>query len=295
MRSVKAKAAQHHDPAPSRWAYRYQRMMLTPFFRLGVRVLLPFGLALGAGALWLSDQERMDQIMLSMSDMRRQIETRPEFMVNLMAIDGASEAVAEDIREITPFDFPISSFDLDPEDIREQLLGLSPIADASVHVRAGVLQITVTERVPVALWRTPQGLMTVDADGHVVGRAVWRTDHPDLPIMAGEGADQNVREALAILAAVEPLNDRLRGLVRMGARRWDVVLDRDQRILLPEEGAVEALERVIALGQTNDMFARDLMTVDMRLSHRPTLRVAERSVQDMWKIRKISMGLGQEQ
>ena len=51
-------------------------------------------------------------------DVRRTLQERPEFMVEMMAIDGASQEVSDDIREILPLDFPISSFDLNLEDMR---------------------------------------------------------------------------------------------------------------------------------------------------------------------------------
>jgi cell division protein FtsQ len=59
----------------------------------------------------------------------------------------------------------------------------------------------------------------------------------------------------------------------MGERRWDMVLDRDQRILLPETDPVAAMHRVVALDQAQDMLARDVSLVDMRLGSRPTLRL----------------------
>ena len=40
MRSLKA-ATSRRDPAPSRWGYRYQRLMLTPGFRKLVKVGVP--------------------------------------------------------------------------------------------------------------------------------------------------------------------------------------------------------------------------------------------------------------
>ena len=111
-----------------------------------------------------------------------------------------------------------------------------------------------------------------------------------MPLIAGDGAENHVEEALSIYAAAGPLLPRVRGLVRMGERRWDLVLDRDQRILLPETGAVQALERVIALNQAQEMLARDLMVVDMRLDNRPTIRIAERAVEEWWRIRQLSYG-----
>jgi cell division protein FtsQ len=52
-----------------------------------------------------------------------------------------------------------------------------------------------------------------------------------------------------------------------------VVLDRDQRIMLPEDDPVTALQRVIALDSAQDMMARDLVVVDMRNPARPTVRL----------------------
>jgi cell division protein FtsQ len=74
-----------------------------------------------------------------------------------------------------------------------------------------------------------------------------------------------VAEALALFAAAGPLGDRVRGLVRVGERRWDVVLDRDQRILLPETGAVQALEQVLALDAARTCSTATSCVVDMRL------------------------------
>ena len=282
---------QRCDPAPSRWAYRLQRLLLTPLFRFALRVVVPFLLVAGLTLLWFSDQDRRDQLAMAYNDLRTEIATRPEFMVNAMAIDGASRGIAEDIREIMPIDFPTSSFDLELGEIQERVSELPAVAKASVRVRpGGILQIAVVERDPVILWRTYDGLALVDREGYVTGPARARTLHPDLPLMAGEGADRHVAEAVQLYAAAGPLAARVRGLVRVGERRWDVVLDRGQRILLPETGAVQALERVIALSEAQDLLERNLLVVDMRLAARPTIRLAEAAVEEWWRISQLSFG-----
>ncbi|PSL21928.1 cell division protein FtsQ/DivIB [Shimia abyssi] len=283
-----------NDPAPSRWAYRLERLLLTPLFRLFLRVVLPFTVVAAATLVWLSDQDRRDRLLMVYNDLRTEIATRPEFMVSAMAIDGASKGIAEDIREIMPLDFPASSFDLDLDAIQRRVTELPAIAKASVRVKpGGLLQIVVTERDPVILWRTYDGLALVDRDGYVTGPARARGLHPELPLMAGAGAERHVSEAMRLYAAAGPLAPRLRGLVRVGHRRWDVVLDNDQRILLPEYGAVQAFERVIALNEVQDMLERNLLVVDMRLAARPTIRLAEAAVEEWWRISQISVGNGQ--
>ncbi|WP_116599729.1 cell division protein FtsQ/DivIB [Primorskyibacter marinus] len=271
--------------------YRMQRLMLTPLFRVVLRVGLPMAAVLGAGGIYLADQDRREAIITTIQDYRRSFEERPEFMVKLMAIDGASNSVSEDIRDILPLDFPVSSFDLDLDAMRATVTGLDAVQSASLRVRqGGVLQVDVTERVPVMVWRTQDGLELLDADGVLVGPLLAREKRPDLPLIAGPGANKNVAEAQELVAAAGPLTSRLRGLVRVGERRWDMVLNRNQRILLPETDAVQALERVIAMHQAVDMLSRDLVTVDLRLSNRPTVRMTSVGVEELWRMKSLEFG-----
>lgn len=294
MRQMK-KPKLRMDPAPSRWSYRYQRLMLTPLFRKMLFVGLPLGISLGLAAAYLAQPERREAIAQAYTDMREQIETRPEFMVNLLAVEGASTEIEEDIREIFPYDLPASSFDIDLEAVREIIVGLPAVADANVRVRqGGVMVAEVSEREPVVIWRSRDGLGLVDAEGILVSEIDHRAARADLPVIAGEGADRVVPQALALFQAARPLGHRLRGLVRMGERRWDVVLDGGQRILLPEVGAVRALERVIVLDDVQDMLSRDLVAVDMRLAARPTIRMNTHATEDWWQAKSLNLGTNAE-
>lgn len=263
-----------HDPAPSLWAYRMQRIMLTPSLRRLIRTGLPTLAVIGLCGLYLSSETRRAVIVQSFTDLREKFEHRPEFMVTLASVEGCSPDLAEAVRTRLGLNLPQSSFDLDLETARLRIEELDAIKSAELRVRSGgVLQVLVTERQPVAVWRTDDGLTLVDDTGHRVASLVSRTDRPDLPLIAGQGADAATAEALEILAAAEPIASRIRGLVRMGERRWDIVLDRDQRILLPEKDAVRALERLLALDHAQDIMNRDLLAVDLRLGNRPTLRL----------------------
>ena len=282
-------SALRSDPAPSRWSWRLQRLMLTPGFRFTLRVGMPFGLALIAGTLYLADEERRGEIAEILAEARTSIEERPEFMVKLMAIDGADPALAAEVRAALPLEFPMTSFDLDLPALKADVAAIHGVRTAGVRVKpGGILHIQVTPRVPVAIWREAKGLSLIDRDGALVSYIGSRTEHPDLPLIAGEGAARHVPEALNLINAGAALGDRLHGLVRIGDRRWDVVLDRDQRIMLPETGALQALERVIALEGAQEALTRDVARIDMRLSHRPTVRMTDDATQNWWQIKELS-------
>ena len=202
-----------------------------------------------------------------------QVQERPEFMVNLLAIDGASPALADEIRVTAQLDLPTSSFDLDLEALRARLQEARPVKQVHLRIRpAGILQVDVVERQPVLVWRRASGVELLDEDGVSIADISSRAAYPHLPLVAGEGVQPHVDEALRVLAAARPLQDRLRGLVRVGERRWDLVLDQDQRILLPTQGPVAALQQVIHLQAQDQVLDYAVSHVDMRLPSRPTLR-----------------------
>ena len=270
-----APRGERRDPAPSRLSYRWHRIWLTPLYRRLLRLGLPAFLVALAFGIWFGDTGRRERSFAVVTAIRDQIASRPEFRVSGLVISGASPATERAIVEALGLSFPVSSLGLDLDGLRTRLTGLDAVADAGLRVNAeGALEVRVRERLPILVWRHGEGLDLLDETGHRVAALATRADRPDLPLIAGQGAEAAVPEALALLAAAEPLRARMRGLVRMGERRWDLVLDRGQRILLPAEGAAAALERIIALDQAEDLLDRDVTAVDLRNGHRPTLRLA---------------------
>lgn len=265
-----------HDPAPSKLVYKYQRLMLTPGFRASVRIGTPIILIAAIAGSWFSHAENRTMLADKFVQTKQSLQQRPQFMVQSIAINGADAALKEDVAAVLPVTFPVSSFDLDLEELRQNAEALPAVKTASVRVgQAGTLLVTISPRIPVALWRDEGVLRLIDSEGIASGTVTARADRLDLPLIAGDGAEQKIGEALALFAGAGPLRDRVRGLVRMGERRWDIVLDRDQRILLPDDGAVQAFDRIIALNEAQDMLKRDVGVVDMRNAQRPTLRMNE--------------------
>jgi len=270
------KGARRHDPAPSYWDYKMQRLWLTPQFRVLFRFGLPVLVVALVAALVLASESRRTALAGAITHIKEEFQARPEFRVSLLSIDGASPDLADAVRARLGVSFPVSSFELDLDMLREKAESLDAVATADLAVRSGgVLHVAITEREPVLIWRMADGLTLLDATGHRVAGLAARGDRPDLPLIAGEGADQAAPEALALIEAAGPLTQRLRGLVRVGERRWDLVLDRNQRLLLPSDRPVQALERLLALDQAEDLLARDVVAIDLRDEKRPVLRLGE--------------------
>jgi cell division protein FtsQ len=286
MRSLTLRRAQpepgRRDPAPSRWAYRMQRLWLTPVVRRTARVGLPTFLVAFSVGLYLADDARREGLSQTFAALRDEVKSRPEFMVTLLSVEGVSAPLAAMVRETLALPLPVSSLDLDLIAARDRVMTLPAVKSVTLRIRSGgVLEARVEEREPALVWRAPQGLILLDGEGKPIAGIEHRNARADLPLIAGEGADRAAAEAMALIAAAAPLTERFRGLVRMGERRWDVVLDRDQRILLPEAEPVPALERLLADDAARKVLARDILAVDLRIPGRPSLRLAPHALTEL--------------
>ena len=278
----RAPTAAPRDPAPSRLRYKFHRLWLTPGFRRLLQLGVPTFLTVAALGWYLSNPANRVAIVAEITETRRSIETRPEFMVKLMAIEGASPVLADTVRKLIPLDFPISSFDIDLAAMQARVAALDVVESVDIVIRpGGVMEVNVAEREPVLVWRRDGALELVDATGHRVATLTERAARADLPLIAGWRANNAVEEALEILATAGPLAPRIRGLVRVGERRWDIVLDDGPRILLPETEPVPALAQVLALDAAQDLLARGVTHVDMRDPRRPTLRLTQYTGADL--------------
>ncbi|MBE0413549.1 cell division protein FtsQ/DivIB [Yoonia sp.] len=281
------------DPAPSRLGYRYQRLMLTPGFRLFVRIGVPLIVIAALAGSWLAKPDNRALLEGQVAQVKQNFQERPQFMVQSLLLTGGDAALQSRVAALLPDNFPVSSFQLDLETMRQTIEALAAVRSARVRLgEGGALEVALIPRVPAALWRDGQTLRLIDADGVPAGTVDARSDRLDLPLIAGDGAEQNIAEALALYARAGPLRDRVRGLVRIGQRRWDIILDRDQRLLLPGADAPAALDRIIALNAAQDMLERDVAIVDMRKASRPTLRMNAEAAAAMRRVNEIQITNG---
>jgi len=282
------------DPAPSRWAYRVQRLWLTPVFRSLLRVGIPAFLVVGGLGLYVTDPANIQRVRDSVAEIRRSVQDRPEFRVNLMSVNGATPVLAEEIRATLSLDFPMSSFDLDLPGLRERIEAIRAVASAELRIRSGgELAITVTERRPAMIWQAREGLWVIDGMGERVAPLLARPRLADLPVISGDGANEAAGEALALFHAADPLGERLRGLVRMGERRWDVVLEEGPRILLPADNPVTALERALALHDAQELLDRDILRVDLRDGSRTILQLTPQAMAELRRMREVGQTMGE--
>ena len=279
VRSLRQKVRGNIDPAPSRVAYRIMRLLLIPrlrlIFTLGFPSLLIFCATLG---LFININV-WENISAIKKDLKLAFVERPEFMIKVASIDGSSDELANEIREILPLDFPVSYFDLDIKYLHKVVNEIPAVASAAIKISAGgVLQINVAEKSPSFIWRKDNIMSVIDETGSFIRIANSRVDYPKLPLVVGEAADLAVSEISSLMQANEYFKDHVRAFIRVGERRWDLILENNVRIMLPQREFLAAFDRLMLMNEAGQLLSGRLSNIDMRIVVRPTVRVDTVSV-----------------
>ncbi len=275
MRSLK----RNIDPAPSIISYRLMRLMLIPRLRLILTLGIPSLVIICGTLVLLLNINLHENIEALKKDLKHALVERPEFMIKVASVDGASDELAHEIREIMPLDFPVSYFDLDIKYLHKVLNDIPAVASAAIKVTvSGVLQIDISERTPAFIWRKDDVISVIDEKGKFIRLATSRLDYPELPLVIGEAANLSIADISSLMEDNQYFLDQVRAFVRVGERRWDLVLDNNLRIMLPQTEFLAAFDRLMLMNHTGSLFSNQLSTIDMRLVERPTVRVGAVSV-----------------
>ena len=262
------------DPAPSRIRYKFSRWMLSPLIKRSVLYGLPLIILATPILIYLQDQKNKEQVKEIAFDLYRKVIERPEFMLDVLSIEGASDSLNAEIREVLGLHFPISYFDLNLADLREKVLSLPPVEIAETHVKfGGILQIKVDEKTPALLLKKDMNFTVLSAHGEYIRSVSSREYFPNLPLITGVGAEDAAAQATALLKVIDEKIDQVRGLVYVGQRRWNIIMTSGQVIMLPENDPEQAIQKILILDKVEQILSREIEVFDFRLPSRITLRV----------------------
>ncbi|EJF88277.1 hypothetical protein ME1_00735 [Bartonella vinsonii subsp. arupensis OK-94-513] len=201
------------------------------------------------------------------------------FVIADVDINGNKRLVKQEVLKILGLDTAASIFTFDVDRARFLLEQQAWVQSANIQkIYPNRVRISVVEREPYAIWQHDGVMDIIDDTGRVIlpfkGGIVQ-----GLPLVVGQGAQNAAKMFLQELSVYPQLYSRARAFVRVGERRWDLVLDNGVRIMLPEKGALERLSSLLKTEIAQDLFSRDILSLDLRLSDRITVSLSDEALE----------------
>nr|CBI78111.1 Cell division protein ftsQ homolog [Bartonella rochalimae ATCC BAA-1498] len=167
----------------------------------------------------------------------------------------------------------IISFDVDKaRSTLEQQIWIQSVDIRKIYPNR--ICISMVEREPYAIWQHDGVMDVIDDTGRII-LPFQAGLVQNLPLVVGQGAQKAAKLFIQSLLPYSQFRDRIRAYVRVGDRRWDIFLENGVRIMLPEQGAVERLVALLKTNTAKDLFSRDALSIDLRLSDRITIALSD--------------------
>jgi cell division protein FtsQ len=242
------------------------------------RVMLVGGLVLSLNLLvagwWFWYAGHFDRVA---ENIRRGIDVMTAdagFTLETVYLEGRHRTPLEKINMAIGVKRGDSILSISVEEMRQRLELLEHVKEAAVERSLpDTLYVRIVEREPVAIWQHDGVLMLVDDEGQVMEGENIASYHY-LPLVVGEEAPEEVSGLLKLLALEPDLAPRIKAVVRVGARRWNVKFDKGVEVKLPEEAPVDAWKALARMQREQRVLDRDIRAIDMRVKDRIFIKVS---------------------
>jgi len=191
--------------------------------------------------------------------------------IETVTVDGNAETAQFAVLEMLELDPGASLPGFDAHAARARVSQLPWVADVTVRKSyPGILAVSLTEKLPFALWQHNDAVVVIDRDGEII----VAFDDPrfsNLPFFVGAGANERAADFLHNLAAFDSIAAQLRVAVLVAERRWNLVLNNGITVKLPESNPFAAVAELVALDKREKLLSRAVSIVDLRLEDRVTV------------------------
>lgn len=194
--------------------------------------------------------------------------------VSNVLVEGRHKTSVDSILAALQVQRGMPLFAFSPAEARERLLALGWVKEARVERRLpDTIYVDLVERTPAAIWQHKGKFALVDETGAVIGGGdVGQYSH--LKVIVGADAPENFADLFDMLESQPDLKERVVAAVRIGDRRWNVKLDNDMTVLLPEDGIVDAWAKLARAAKEGSLLERDVTRIDLRMPDRLVVRRA---------------------
>lgn len=224
-----------------------------------------------------------------------QVAGRAGFKVKRVEVKGLDRMDSLTVYAVALDQHSIAMPLVDLDKVRGQLLQYGWIEDARISRRwPDTLVVDIVERKPAAIWQNNQRLVLIDGTG-VVLEMVDPAAMPDLPLVIGPNANQEVERLYTLLDTVPALKPKFAGATWVGNRRWDVRFGSGEVLALPEgeDFAANALKRFAQLDGTERLLGRGFVRFDMRDPTKFVVRL-KRGTQEVAEPAGLALATGNE-
>ena len=190
------------------------------------------------------------------------------FVLQNVIIDGQKNTPSKDIIDMLGADKGTPIFAINMEEVKDKLEGSAWVKGAIIERRLpSTIYIAVIERLPIAIWQFKHKLYLVDAEGNRISKYEGK-GFGELIQVVGQDANIYAQNLIDDLNRYPGLGSKIKSAVRYGQRRWNINLEQNITVKMPEEKFGEAYDYLQLLDKNKKLFDQNYKMLDLRDSNK---------------------------
>lgn len=219
------------------------------------------------------------------------------FAVEDVLVSGNRQTSEIDILQLLGLDGSTGLLGLDIAVARQALADMPWVESVEVRkVYPRAVEVVLRERQAYGIWQHGTELSLIEKSGSVIA-PLRDNKFASLPLFVGRDAETAAAAVELEFARFPDIASRVKAFVRVAGRRWDIHLDNGVVVKLPEDDVGAALAKLSRLDAEQQLLARDIAAIDMRLADRTTIQLTpeaqERRLAALEERRKMLKKAGQ--
>jgi cell division protein FtsQ len=186
------------------------------------------------------------------------------FRLENVHIEGQHNTRPEDVLATLNADKGTPILSVDIKDVKEQLEKNPWIKAVAVERQLpATLYIAILERAPVAIWQINGKLYLIDEDGfNITAKNIENFAY--LPHVVGIDANIYAVKLIEDLKYDTAIAKKMVSAVRYGERRWNLNLEENITVKMPEKNFEAALKYLSDLNKVSKLFGQNYKIIDLR-------------------------------
>ena len=262
-----------NDPAPSRLAYKINRLLYRFWFKSLLMIVFLASSALLAKKVLYKNIDLNAEIRFLSEESSSLYKGLTELSISKILVKGAREPLKKEIIILVQNAATKGFSALKAQALREKIQDINKVEKAFVKLSTdGLVFVEVIQRKEAVVYFNNHLYEVLDSNGIILSIKKAYQGLSSFPLLVGKDGQKNINELLSLVNEIGSYQSEVLYYEWVGERRWDVHMKNGLVFKLPENNLSEGLVVMRMFLNETDKLLKPIVSVDLRNIDKPIIK-----------------------
>ena len=262
-----------NDPAPSRLAYKINRLLYRFWFKSLLMIVFLASSALLAKKVLYKNIDLNAEIRFLSEESSSLYKGLTELSISKILVKGAREPLKKEIIILVQNAATKGFSALKAQALREKIQDINKVEKAFVKLSTdGLVFVEVIQRKEAVVYFNNHLYEVLDSNGIILSIKQDYQGLSSFPLLVGKDGQKNINELLSLVNEIGSYQSEVLYYEWVGERRWNVHMKNGLVFKLPENNLSEGLVVMRMFLNETDKLLKPIVSVDLRNIDKPIIK-----------------------